>query len=398
MRNLILLSIVFLFIACKKENKGIHLQGVKTISEHAVNSECVFVSKGNEENLFLTWTEEREGENILVFKEYSETGFHQKITVHPTLGLQSHHESMAKMAITKLGIMYCVFRIASPTKYNKYGGALFYTYSKDHGNSWSEKVKLVQDKSSSSQSFYDLALLENGELGLIWLDNRFSSKEKRGSTLFFTSTKEFGFQPEKPIAFQTCQCCRTDIEVMDGEIKIAFRNIIKGGIRDMFYATSSDNGNSFTDSQRISIDKWEIDGCPHTGPSIAASHNETGVVWFTAGQGNKGLFFTKRGKGSERFDKRVEISENGNHPQMLSVYGTYYIVYDEYSFKDNTTFQQIKLLIKSSIGIDKVFDITPEGSMNTHPVIEQIDEDKVLISWTNLDGTKKKIQSMVVAL
>lgn len=398
MKNLAILLVILIFVSCKKEkvNNEIEISQIETISNVSVHSECAFLSKSKEE-IFLAWTEELETGNVLVYKKFENDKFSDKTTINTTVGLQSHHESMAKIAKTKGGILYCLFRISAPTKYNKYGGALFYSISNDDGVTWSEKVKLVSDEKSTSQSFYDLTQLENGELGLTWLDNRFSTKEKRGSTLFFTSTDgEFGFHKEKPIAFNTCQCCRTDIKVSDGEVKIAFRNIIEGGIRDMFYLTSNDNGENFTQSKRISVDKWEIDGCPHTGPSISSDKNKTGVVWFTAGQGNKGLFFAEKNKMQGAFNKRVEVSENGTHPQMVSSKGNYYIVYDEYYSLDNTTFQQIKLLKKKVFGPDEFFEITPKGTMNSHPVLEKINENQLLVSWTNLDNEKKKVQVVVI--
>jgi hypothetical protein len=401
MKNLRIFLILFAFISCEKEtvkNEIVSTQ-IENISDVSVDSECAFLSRGSQEEVFLTWTEELITGNVLVYKKFVNDMFQSKITIDATVGLQSHHESMAKIAKTKEGVLYCLFRISAPTEYNKYGGALFYTISKDDGNTWSEKVKLISDVKSSSQSFYDLAQLENGELGLTWLDNRFSTKEKRGSTLFFTSTDGItGFKKEKPIAFNTCQCCRTDLKVDNGEVIIAFRNIIDGGIRDMFYLTSNDNGKNFTQPKRISVDIWEIDGCPHTGPTIASDNNKTGVVWFTAGQGNRGLFFAEKNNSQDGFEKRIQISKNGTHPQMVTSKGNYYIVYDEYYSLDDTTFQQIKLLKKNTFAADKIIEVTPKGTMNTHPVVEKINKNQLLVSWTNLDKVKKRIQSTIIKI
>ncbi|MDG2280267.1 MAG: hypothetical protein P8L42_06520, partial [Flavicella sp.] len=328
----------------------------------------------------------------LVYKKYKDNKFSNKITVAPTIGLQSHHESMAKIGVTKEGMLFCLFRISRPSKASKYAGALYYTTSKDDGKTWTKKTKLVSEANSSSQSFFDLERLASGELAMIWLDNRFSTREKEGSTLFFTRTdKAGGLADEKPIAFNTCQCCRTDLLIDGQNIKIAFRNIINQKIRDMFYITSNNEGDSFTEPIRISEDNWEIDGCPHTGPSLA-SNTTTSAVWFTAGQGNKGLFFATKNDFNSKFEKRIEISENGNHPQLVALPNKYYVVYDEYYQKDNTTYQHIKLHKKNNFATDYIFSLSNEETMSTHPVVAKLSDSELLVAWTNLDGDNKKIQ------
>ena len=395
MRKTALLFILLAIVSCKKEkvNDKVVTLKVDCVSDLAVNSDCVFISKGNDNEVFINWTEELESGNVLVYKVFKNNHFQEKITISETFGLQAHNESMAKIVKTKNGVIYCLFRVSTPTISTKYGGILYYVMSYDDGATWSRKIKLVDDPKSSSQSFYDVTQLENGELGLIWLDNRFSTKKKRGSTLFFSRTDGHnGFQKGKPIAFNTCQCCRTDIHVENGEIRIAFRNIVNGKIRDIYFMSSVDNGENFSKADRISLDNWEINGCPHTGPSIASGETQTGVVWFTAGQGNKGLFFSRKNENQDKFDQRIEISKNGTHPQMTYFKGNYYIVYDEYYFSNDTTFQKIKLLKINMLGIHEIIDITQTGTMNAFPVIEKLNENQVIISWTNLDQNKKIIQ------
>lgn len=400
MEKIALLFMVVVLVSCTTTNtkKEFPLNKIEVVSNPEVNSECVFLGDGIAGEKLLCWTEEREDGNVLVYRKFKKNNFENKITVIPTIGLQSHHESMAKIGVAKNGVLFCLFRIALPTPKNKYGGALYFTTSKDDGETWSKKVKLVNDPSSTSQSFYDLERMETGELAIVWLDNRLSTREKRGSTLFYTNTiNGISVAKEKPIAFNTCQCCRTDLLVSKGEVKIAFRNIIEGNIRDMFYITSKDNGRVFTKPERISEDKWEIDGCPHTGPSLGAENN-TGVVWFTAGQGNKGLFFSVKENSCDSFNKRIEISEGGNHPQLIAVNGLFYIVYDEYYIKDDTTFQHIKLHKKNTFAVDDIIELSQNDTMNSHPVITTIDQNKILVSWTNLDNDKKRIQSIIVKI
>ena len=401
MRQILFLITFTLLFSCKKEIKKELAEefSMEVISDTLIDSEAAFFSKGINGTLLLNWTEETEKGNVLTYKSFQQNAFGEKKTVLPSFGMQSHHESMAKIAQTKSGIFYTFFRIKTPSKKNKYGGSLYYTISIDQGVTWGEKIKLVSDEKSSSQSFYDVAVLPDGELGICWLDNRFSTREKRGSTLFFSKTDGVnGVLKEKAIAFGTCQCCRTDLSVVGNRIEIAFRNIIEGNIRDMFYLTSTDNGLNFSDGQRISNDNWEIDGCPHTGPSLAGNKNKTAVVWFSAGEGNKGIFFTQKFHSDEKFNPRKEISEEGTHPQMLAVKEQFYVVYDEYYSLEETTYQHIKLQLVNPLGMGEIISLTKEKTMNSHPIISKIDATKIMVAWTNLDGNKKKIQTKIIKL
>jgi len=400
MKKIIVLSVILFCVSCIKEKKGSRflISEKQIVSSNGIDSECAFFSNGLEKDRYLSWTEEQNGRTVLVYRKFDGVNFLEKVTVSSTYGLQSHHESMAKIGVTGEGVLFCLFRVSSPTKYNKYAGNLFYTTSKDNGKNWSEKAKLVDEKKSTSQSFFDIERMNDGELAIVWLDNRFSTKEKRGSTLFFNRTHSGKIlQTEKSIAYNTCQCCRTDLLIDKNKIKIAFRNIIDNSIRDMFYVSSDNNGEYFEEPRRISADDWEIDGCPHTGPSLATGKT-TAAVWFTAGKGNKGLFFAEKEAGEQEFGKRLEISENGNHPQLIFLNEVYYIVYDEYYQKDNTTYQQIKLHKKNIFASDEIISVSNAFAMNTFPVVTKISENELLIAWTNLDGEKRQIEVVNVKI
>lgn len=402
MKQILFFATIFVFmISCKtetsKKQASLEVQP-QTLSDTLIDSDCAFLVNSSK-SIFLSWTEVTPKGNVLVYKKFNDTVFGKKIIVKPTLGMQLSHESMAKISQTKSGDLFCFFRITAPTKKNKYGGSLYYTVSHDDGETWSQKIKFVKESTSTSQSFFDIVALTNGGLGIVWLDNRFSTKEKRGSTLFFGKTEPGAINfSEKPIAFNTCQCCRTDLFVKNNKLQVAFRNLYENSVRDMAYIYSEDSGDHFSETARLSKDNWEIDGCPHTGPSLAANKIEDAAVWFTAGKGNKGLFFTKKFKGVEEFDVRKEISENGNHPQMLEIKGEFYVVYDEYYTENHTTYQKILLHKINNLGLDVISVLSEEKTKNRHPVITKTAKGRILVAWVNLDGSKKIIQSKIIKI
>src|SRR5687767_2970026 len=64
-------------------------------------------------------------------------------------------------------------------------------------------------------------------------------------------------------------------------------------IRDMMIVTSTDEGVSFVHPILISADNWNIDGCPHTGPSLCSNKSELLSRWYTVRKRNRYLLCHK---------------------------------------------------------------------------------------------------------
>lgn len=416
-------SIYYLLVAiilssCNERKTNSKLKSLKVekeaiqLTKKQVNSEGVFLFT-SEEAQIISWTEQGKdkNENYLkcAFFDNTNNRFNKPIIVSPSLGLQLHSESMAKVAITKQGVLYAVFRIKSKNSKSRYGGAIYYATSINRGQSWSEKQKLVLDPTSTSQSFFDIAQLADGELGLSWLDNRKLHKDKPGQTLYFAKTGVSNvFNHETPLEGSVCQCCRTDIEVAEnGNIKVAFRNLIspeesgfpttlvdkKTEIRDMYFTSSTDNGMSFSKSEPIYTDNWQVNGCPHTGPSLASNSNESAAVWFTDAESNSGIFF----KTNTTKNKKI-ISKTGSHPQMVAVNGNYFIVYEEYYEVENKGYTKIVLQEWDAKSLLKTAEISTPKTTNDHAVINILNTNQLLISWVNTDTRNSVVQYLVYSL
>lgn len=420
MKNSILYIIIiaFVFSSCKEKSSTSELNNIpeqkkiSQITDANVNAEGVFLFSGEHE-IIANWTEHgvKKNENILNFSFYNKetSSFSKPIKVTAAKGLQYHSESMAKVAITKSGILYALFRIKSKKSKSMYGGTLYYTTSTDRGQNWSNKKKLVIDEKSTSQSFYDVAQLPDGELGLIWLDNRKLHKNRKGQTLYFSKTnKSLEFETGRAIEGSVCQCCRTDIDVVNNSINIAFRNMIEPNefgyprflhdsedeIRDMYCISSKDNGVSFSKSKPISDDNWRVNGCPHTGPSLASTQQLTGALWFTAANNESGLYFNIIG--SNNFNKRTLISKEGKHPQMTALNDKFYLTYEEYYEKEGKGYTKIMLQERTDKALIGTKEISAPKTNNHHAVLKAINNNTILLSWANNDVRNSSIQYRLI--
>ncbi len=390
------------FFSCK-QNKEARNQAhasrnigiTQAITDNTIHASCPYLTTDNHANPVLCWTEKVDTlHNILAYAVFDQKrqSFGSPIHIKETLGMHAHHESMAKVASKKDGTMLAVFRISTPTAKSRFAGSMYFTQSFDKGKSWTPKQKLVTDSTSYNQSFYDLTLLKDGELGMSWLDARRIEKDKEGSTLFFAKTKgKLGFVNEKPIAGATCQCCRTDIfNDSNGDLHIGYRNIIQDSIRDMFYLTSTNSGATFEKQLRIGEDNWVIRGCPHTGPTIAFNGTKIGIAWFTMG-GQKGIYFTSKDKQNNEFMQRTLLSDKIYHPQMIGTDDGNFVLVTEEESENNNLLNRIVLRLISSDQKVIRYPISVKGTNNEYPVIIRKKNGDLLIVWVEISGKHSKL-------
>ncbi|MEM9990739.1 MAG: hypothetical protein AAF738_03190 [Bacteroidota bacterium] len=298
------------------------------LSSEGRNASGAFFTKDQEDIPVLVWTEQvAEGSdptaNRIHFAKWNAVAgdFGKTKVVQPSEGCRAHDESMSKLAFKADGTIVAVFSKRTPTPKNRFAGALYYTQSFDAGNTWTAAKYLhVGDTTHGlSRSFFDLAMLPDGEVGAIWLDSRMTKQRRDGSSLFFAKTQgRQGFLQDQLIGTGTCECCRTELLVAEnGGIHAAYRDIWQDSIRDMSLVTSWDNGKTFSAPQRWSTDDWIVHGCPHTGPSLASTADALHYVWFTMGGGQGIYYSTSDDKGND-YTPRTLVTEKGRHPQLIA--------------------------------------------------------------------------------
>jgi hypothetical protein len=322
MRLLLIILISIIIFGCQPKNNFSFSEPV-TISGDKPSG-CAYFTQDHQGNAVLCWTEEEKKSARLLFStfDYTQQKFGNAIVVSPSTGTGLHSESMNKVAFKPDGTIVAVYEKKHPTDENKYAGSILYTQSFDNGMTWTKEKHLHSDSIPVySRSFFDIALLPDGEIGAVWLDGRLNLG-KEGSALFFSKTKgREGFQADYQVAETVCECCRTDIQVdQQNNVHIVFRDIeptLEGQIRDFAHIVSADNGATFIKTENVSNDKWIIDGCPHTGASMASLNGRLSVSWFTAG-GTAGLYLTSASEGGNTFQPRRLLSIEGRHPQITT--------------------------------------------------------------------------------
>lgn len=348
----------------------------------------------------LCWTEKESGTYILKYAVYDveKEGFGRPVSIPPSAGTRTSPESMNKVAFKADGTVVAVFGKRFEDEKNPFAGGILYSMSEDEGKSWSEPRYLHSDTSRHYGSFFDLAALPGGEIGAVWLDSRYG-KADTGSALFFSRTeKNQGFTGERLVHKNTCECCRTDLLCdQAGVLHLAWRSILyppdRPGkqVRDMLYAYSMDTGKTFSPPRRLSKDNWEIEGCPHTGPSLAVNKQGVHAVWFTAG-GRPGIYHTHSPAPGKAFQERTLLSQSGRHPQQVTLPGGTRALALEESHApaqpekphthshDHATFSAATSIILKNTGPRGDISITDRRHPAHHPVLLPL-ENGLLLAW-----------------
>jgi hypothetical protein len=120
-----------------------------------------------------------------------------------------------------------------------------------------------------------------------------------------------------------CYCCKTAIAAAgQNALYVAWRHVYPGNLRDIAFSASRDGGRTFAPPVRVSEDKWQIEGCPDDGPSMAVdAAGRIHIVWPSVVTENGGpvkALFHAVSLDGQKFSARVRLPTEGqaNHPQL----------------------------------------------------------------------------------
>ncbi|MBI2687483.1 MAG: exo-alpha-sialidase [Acidobacteria bacterium] len=179
-------------------------------------------------------------------------------------------------------------------------GELWAWRSVDGGKTWSSAAKITDVPGAAREGLHTLTAGPKGMVFAAWLDLR-----NKGTRLMASLSRDGGaaWSPnfavyESPDG-HICECCHPSAAIdADGTIHVMFRNWL-GGSRDMWIATSKDNGKSF-EAKKVGEGTWVLNACPMDGGDLAVKANREVVtswrreqkIYWTKGSGEETLVGT----------------------------------------------------------------------------------------------------------
>jgi hypothetical protein len=287
-----------------------------------------------------------------------------------------------------------VFVAFTRFKDQKFNGQVLYTRSIDGGRSFATPTPMTTDQ--ESQRFVALALDADGSLFAAWLDKRNRAAAAARGEKYVTAALAFAWSydhgatlSDARIALDnTCECCRLAVAfAAPGRPVVAFRNVFDCMVRDHAVIT-------FTDPQtpgppnRVSVDDWKTDVCPHQGPSLAiAADGSYHVAWFTNGTARSGLFYASSIDGGRTFSRPMPLgnaARNPSRPFLLAAHDSLWLAWKEFDGERTTVLTMISRDAGRSWSGPKA--VAETGNASDHPLLVT-NGTQVFLSWqTRAEG------------
>lgn len=229
------------------------------------------------------------------------------------------------LAVGPDGSVYVAWTARVDTGGKHPGTDLYLSVSKDRAQTFSSEVKINDDKVPGAHGMHSLAVARDGRLYVSWLDERDIEKPKPSTKadghhmesnrdLFIAHSTDGGrtFSPNRKVASEACPCCKTALAVADdGTLYAGWRQVLPGSFRHIAVMSSADGGATFSSPTIVSDDRWMIQGCPVSGPSLSvAADGRLKVVWFAAGEANEpGLYFAESNDKARSFSARQLLAQ-----------------------------------------------------------------------------------------
>ena len=305
--------------------------------------------------------------------------------------LDTGPDSRPKIVIDPKGRIVVTYTIFKDDRFN---GQVFFARSTDGGRSFDPPQPLTA--SDASQRFDALAVDASGAVFAAWLDKREVAAARQagqsyaGAALAFAWSDDGGhsFTSAKLAHSNTCECCRLGVAFAGpGRPAVLWRNIFGETTRDHAVMTFADRWTPGP-VQRVSVDDWEIDVCPHHGPSLAVTPGGTyHAAWFTEGRNRQGLFYARSTDGGRSFtDPRPlgDADRQPSRPQVLAVGGVVWLAWKEFDGEHSSVMAQASHDDGQSWSAARRVAETADAS--DHPLLIG-DRGRAFLSWqTQVDG------------
>lgn len=215
--------------------------------------------------------------------------------------------------------------------------------STDGGKTFLPAITLHQEGMPGARGWQSVAIGPDSVIHALWLDGRHAGAgmahhhnstgatavpEAAGSPrqdIMHASWSPNGSLTETEVAPNVCFCCKTAIAFgPDRSLYAAWRHIYPTSMRDIAVARSTDAGRTFDAPTRVSLDNWQLSGCPDDGPAMVVdAANVIHVVWPTLVPGtppSKGIFYAYSTDGGKSFSPRQRLDDpqgtSAAHPAM----------------------------------------------------------------------------------
>jgi hypothetical protein len=324
-------------------------------------------------------------------------GFEHGVRVNDIAGeVSSHAESSPQMQVRTRSEFYCLWQTR---RGQSDGSVLRFARSMNWGESFTKAIDL--DTSSSSQSFFTMNVSPNGTIYAAWLDGRDRGKGRAGtSAVYLARSVNRGLSFEKPVrvALDVCPCCRPNIAFTgDRAVFVTWRGVLDGNVRDIFVASSNDEGATWSAPVRVAEDNWKLNGCPHSGASMASIGKRLFIAWHAVREKQTALSIAHSDDGAKTFSRRIPISDgvlDPNHPFFNSIGDRLALVFQGRPAGRAQGWAPLSVYyreVDADARLSALQTVGHAGGSASYPVFAFEEPDRLFIAWTEPSKEAKAV-------
>ena len=185
----------------------------------------------------------------------------------------------------------------------------------DGGRTFDRNVKITDEFGSAGQLYPSMAVSPDGTISLAWHDHR-----KGNADIFFARSTDSGESFSRNLKVSddetdTHQFSPSLAVDQKGHIYIAWHDLRNNSQPDIYFGKSIDGGQSFDRNIKVSDDP---SGAFQFHPSIGVTSKGTiGVAWEDKRHGNFDIFFSTSHDGGKTFANNVRLDDDSGSANQL---------------------------------------------------------------------------------
>jgi hypothetical protein len=288
------------------------------------------VASGRDGAAYVAWVEHRGKDADVLLARVGADGRTQgtPARVNPEAGAATAWRGdPPTLAAAPDGTVYVGWTARNASTGAQHANDLYLSASHDGGRTFAPPVKVNDDRKPAVHGMHSLAVAADGRVHLAWLDERNTGEPQpsamaeghhtEGNREVFAAYSIDGgrtFSANRRVASDACPCCKTALALgAGGRLYVGWRQVLPGDFRHIAVAASADGGRTFSPTVIVSDDRWQIAGCPVSGPALAVGDDGAlRVLWYSEGEaGEKGLYWSESRDGGLSFTPRRPFAENG---------------------------------------------------------------------------------------
>jgi hypothetical protein len=297
---------------------------------------------GND-NVYVAWTDESEGNGDIYFKRSADNG----TTFGSTQNL-SHNpgNSTAAQMAAYLDNVYVVWEDASTGN-----GDIYFSKSTDSGINFGS-VENLSNNTSISDSL-DMAI-SGSDVYMVWSDNSTGNGD-----IYLRKSIDNGttFGTKENLSNDNGRSYGAQIIISGNNIYVVWNDGSTGN-GDIYFKRSADNGTTFGSTQNLSHNPGNS-----TAAQMAAYRDNVYVVWEDASTGNGDIYFKASLDNGTKFGGQKSLARNNgsSFSPQLSV-SPNNIIYG--MWQDDTQYDRSKNTTSDTRAVDVLYRVSPDSGRN----------------------------------